>query len=276
MGKVQRLGVEIIQSIHTHESKGIISVVGNNKESYMEEIWKKVVGFENYEVSNKGKVRNKETGNVLNPWIINSGYLSLIIINNKGKPKHKTIHRLVAENFISNTDTSKNIVNHIDNNKLNNCVENLEWVSYKGNSAHANKQGRLNTYSAREKLSSVSKKAIYQKDMEGNIIKLWDSPSEAEKESNGYFSSSKISSVAHGKRKHHRNYIWEYVYKDSNRSLNKSINMYDLNNNLLYKDLTMNKIMGILEMNNHKTLRDKLRNTDDFVEYRGYKFKNNN
>lgn len=52
--------------------------------------------------------------------------------------------------------------------------------------------------------------------------------------------------------------------------------MYDLNNNLLYKDLTMNKIMGILEMNNHKTLRDKLRNTDDFVEYRGYKFKNNN
>lgn len=87
MGKVQRLGVETIQSIHTHESKGIISVVGNNKESYMEEIWKKVVGFENYEVNNKGKVRNKETGNVLNPWIINSGYLSLIIINNKGKPK---------------------------------------------------------------------------------------------------------------------------------------------------------------------------------------------
>ena len=58
MGKVQRLGVETIQSIHTHESKGIISVVGNNKESYMKEIWKKVVGFENYEVSNKGKVRN--------------------------------------------------------------------------------------------------------------------------------------------------------------------------------------------------------------------------
>lgn len=69
---------------------------------------------------------------------------------------------------------------------------------------------------------------------------------------------------------------WEYVYKDSKRSLNKSINMYDLNNNLLYEDLTMNKIMDILEMNNHKTLRDKLRNTDDFVEYRGYKFKNNN
>lgn len=51
--------------------------------------------------------------------------------------------------------------------------------------------------------------------------------------------------------------------------------MYDLKNNLLYEDLTMNKIMGILEMNNHKTLRDKLRKTDDFVEYKGYKFKNN-
>lgn len=269
MGKVQRLGVETIQSIHTHESKGIISVVGNNKESYMKEIWKKVVGFENYEVSNKGKVRNIKTNYILKPWIINSGYeqVSIGIAN-------VLVHRLVAMTFIP-TD-SYSIVNHIDNNKLNNCVENLEWVSYKGNSAHANKQGRLNTYSAREKLSSVSKKAIYQKDIEGNIIKLWDSPSEAEKESNGYFKSTKISSVAHGKRKHHRSYTWEYVYKDSKRSLNKSINMYDLNNNLLYEDLTMNKIMGILEMNNHKTLRDKLRNTDDFVEYRGYKFKNNN
>lgn len=79
MEKVQRLGVEITQSIHTHESKGIISVVRNNEGNYMEEIWKKVVGFENYEVSNKGKVRNKETGNVLKPWIINSGYLSLYI-----------------------------------------------------------------------------------------------------------------------------------------------------------------------------------------------------
>lgn len=52
------------------------------------------------------------------------------------------------------------------------------------------------------------------------------------------------------------------------------IDVFDLDGNLLYTKYSMNKVMKLLNMNNHKTLRDKLRKTDDFVEYKGYKFRN--
>uniref|UniRef100_A0AAU6MX54 HNH endonuclease n=1 Tax=Staphylococcus phage 184DA TaxID=3110532 RepID=A0AAU6MX54_9CAUD len=237
----------------------------------MKEIWKVLKENENYEVSSTGKIWNKRKNCLSNTWVINSGYRQVTI--GKG---NRLVHRLVAETFIPNNDPTLNIVNHIDNNKLNNHVDNLEWVDYKGNSAHASNQGRLNTHSAREQLKKVSSKAIYQKDMQGNIIKIWDSPTQAEKETDKYFSQAKISSVANGKRKHHRNYIWEFVNKDSSRSLPMKINVYDLDNNLLYENYSISKIMQLLNMNNHKTLRDKLRKTNDFVEYKGYKFKNNN
>ena len=273
MRKVQRLDVEITQSIHIHERKDIISVVGNNKEKCMEEIWKTIEEFDKYEVSNTGKVRNKETGKELKPWVINSGYYSVPLYKN-GKGNKKTVHRIVAKTFIPNNDKSKNIVNHIDNNKLNNHIDNLEWVDYKGNTAHATKQGRLDTHSAREQLKKVSSKAVYQKDMEGNIISLWDSPTQAEVESKGYYTVSQISQVVSGRFKSHRGYKWEYVDKESKRSKSMKIDVFDLEGNLLYTEYSMNRVMKLLNMNNHKTLRDKLGKTNDFVEYKGYKFRN--
>ena len=239
-------------------------MIGDRK---MEEVWKDL--DDKYKVSSYGRIWNKYKDCELHSWIINSGYKQVSIHG-----ETKLVHRVVAETFIKSTPY-KNIVNHIDNNRLNNHIDNLEWVDYKGNSAHASKQGRLNTHSAREQLKKVSSKAVYQKDMQGNIIKIWDSPTQAEKETDKYFRQAKISDVANGKRNHHRNYIWEFVNKDSRRSLPMKINVYDLDNNLLYENYTMSKIMEFLGMNNHKTLRDKLRKTNDFVEYKGYKFKNN-
>lgn len=236
----------------------------------MKEEWKEIKDNKNYLVSNTGKIYNKENGYELKPWIINSGYKQLTVSTGNG-----LVHRIVAKTFIPNEDISKDIVNHIDNDKLNNHVDNLEWVDYKGNTAHAGKQGRLDTHTARAQLKKVSSKEVYQKDMKGNTIKKWSSPNEAEKETEGYFSASKISSVAHGSRKHHRNFKWEYVDKESTRSHRNSINMYNLDNEIIQEDMSMRNIMDFLGMNNHKTLRDKLRKTDDFVEYKGYKFKNN-
>ena len=240
----------------------------------MKEKWKEIEGFENYEVSNTGRVRNKETKHVLKSWLINSGYY-VTSLRKEGKGVNNLIHRLVALTFLEQEE-GKNIVNHIDNNKLNNCVDNLEWVDHKGNIAHANNQGRLDTQTARDSLKRVVYKKVYQKDLEGNIIKTWDSPSQAEKESNKYFSSAKISAVASGDRRHHRNYIWEYVDKDSTRGKRMAIDMYDLEGKLLHERLAMREVIRILGMNNQRTLRDKLRKTDDFVEYKGYKFKNSN
>ena len=75
----------------------------------------------------------------------NSGYYYVCLSNNKIK-KHLFVHRIVALEFIDNPK-SKEQVNHIDGNKINNCIENLEWLSRSENMKHAYKNG-LNRYSS--------------------------------------------------------------------------------------------------------------------------------
>lgn len=102
------------------------------------EIWKPVVGFEGlYEVSNKGRIRNRK-GRILR-FFKNREYLKIELSNN-GKTKKLYVHRLVAEAFIPNYDSTKNIINHKDENPGNNCVENLEWCDYKYNLNYGNAQ----------------------------------------------------------------------------------------------------------------------------------------
>lgn len=100
----------------------------------MKEIWKPIKGYEKYLISNKGNVKNIN-GKIkkINYGICAYGYLDLWK-NNKGTKFR--VHRLVAETFIENT-FNKEQVNHIDGNKKNNCVNNLEWVTPKENIRHA-------------------------------------------------------------------------------------------------------------------------------------------
>lgn len=102
--------------------------------------WKKIKGFENYEVSDEGKVRNITTGFVLKQED-NRGYLRVVLYIN-GKKTHKKIHRLVAEAFIPNPD-NKPQVNHRDEDKKNNSVRNLEWVTAKENSNYGTRTQRM-------------------------------------------------------------------------------------------------------------------------------------
>lgn len=102
--------------------------------------WKKIKGFENYEVSNEGEVRNVKNGYILKQED-NGGYLRVTLYVN-GKHTHKKIHRLVAEVFIPNPE-NKPQVNHIDEDKTNNCVENLEWASAKENSNYGTRTQRM-------------------------------------------------------------------------------------------------------------------------------------
>lgn len=99
------------------------------------EQWKVVKGFENYLVSSLGNVKtiNGKLKKVVYDSKNDYGYVELWK-NNKGKKFR--IHRLVAETFIPNT-LGKEQVNHIDGNKKNNCVSNLEWVTPKENIRHA-------------------------------------------------------------------------------------------------------------------------------------------
>ncbi len=107
------------------------------------EEWRSISGYVNYQVSNIGRVRNATTGLVLKEQISNVGYRNVGICLDK-KQKRFLTHRLVAGEFIDNPDNKK-CVDHINHDKGNNTINNLRWVSTSENSANRTK--RTNTSS---------------------------------------------------------------------------------------------------------------------------------
>jgi hypothetical protein len=100
------------------------------------EIWKTVESSPNYEISDLGSVRNIKTGKMLKIVTNDSGY-KLVCLSNKNKKRTGYIHRLIAEAFIdTDLDTRTCIVNHIDGNKGNNAIKNLEWATHTDNAYH--------------------------------------------------------------------------------------------------------------------------------------------
>lgn len=108
----------------------------------MKEIWRDIEGYEGlYQVSSFGRVKSFYTNRILKGYQIASGYLGLRLYkNNIGSMN--TIHRIVAEAFIPNPE-NKPQVNHIDEDKTNNRVDNLEWVTAKENINHGTRTGRV-------------------------------------------------------------------------------------------------------------------------------------
>lgn len=102
---------------------------------------KRVAGFPNYAVTEDGKVWSDNRGRFLAGGKDKDGYRILVLCN-KGERSTKRVHRLVAEAFIPNPDNLP-ILNHIDGNKTNNCVENLEWCDVSHNTKHAYKLGAI-------------------------------------------------------------------------------------------------------------------------------------
>lgn len=106
------------------------------------ETWKVIPNTDGrYEVSDCGRVRtNRRRGGLLTLTKQASGYLYVMIEFNNGKPKNCRVNRLVAQAFIDNPDCLP-VVNHIDGNKENNHVTNLEWTSHSDNMKHAIRTG---------------------------------------------------------------------------------------------------------------------------------------
>ena len=159
------------------------------------EIWRDIQGYEGlYQVSNEGRVRslyhNKE--HLLKPLKNNSGYL-MVALCKGGERKVTTVHRLVAQTFVTNPNGFLE-VNHKDENKENNREENLEWCSHSYN---------MNYGTRTEKTS----KQVYQYSLDGTLIKIWSSTMECGR--NG-FNQGHVAECCRGERKKHYGYIWSY------------------------------------------------------------------
>lgn len=104
---------------------------------------KDIKGFENYySVSDDGKIFSKVRRKYLKLNYKKNGYV-YVTLQVKNKKFTKRVHRLVAEAFIKNPD-NKPFVNHIDGDKSNNSIKNLEWVTGKENNVHAIRTGLFN------------------------------------------------------------------------------------------------------------------------------------
>jgi len=184
------------------------------------EVWKDIKGSEGrYQISNKGRVKslerkvNNHTGEltvkekILKQRPDEKGYMRIDIKDNSGKRKYYGIHRLVASVFIPNPD-NKPQVNHIDGNKANNDVDNLEWVTNGENQKHAYRLG-LNYVTGR---AGKPKRAVVQIDpITKQVIAEYESISSAAKAVNCK-SSSLIGSCCRNEygRKTVNGYMWKY------------------------------------------------------------------
>lgn len=162
----------------------------------MEEIWKPIKGFEgHYEVSNYGRIRSLDyysvmrdgrrktvKGRIMSQIPDRYGYPCVNLYDENHKMKHLTVHRLVAIAFIPNPNNLP-VINHKDEDKTNNCVENLEWctVKYNVNYGTGLKRGvetRMNDPEYKEflhKFGERRQRKIVQKTLDGDIVKIWDS-----------------------------------------------------------------------------------------------------
>lgn len=173
------------------------------------EIWKTAIYngeiYGNYEVSNakEPQIRNKKTGKIIKQRQLPTGYVEVIIYKN-GKMKHCYVHRLVACTFIENDDVeNKTEVNHINEDKTLNSVENLEWCTREYNQNYGTRIERG--------VKARSKKVIGKSLTENKVVVL-QSAKQGEKFG---FKQQSIWSCCNGKQNQYKGYVWSYIENES-------------------------------------------------------------
>ena len=176
------------------------------------EIWKDIKDYEGlYQVSNIGRVKSLYNGRhnlyrekILKPGKKNSYYF--VVLSKNNTRTQFLVHRLVAEAFIPNTDNLPQ-VNHKDENKLNNSVDNLEWCTAKYNINYGTAVERTKKAMINHPLLS---KSVLQYTKDGQLIKEYKSIIEAERQTG--INNAQISACCKG-REHYNTaggYVWRY------------------------------------------------------------------
>lgn len=178
------------------------------QEELNNEVWRDIKGYEGlYKVSSLGRVRSLDRvvtrnsgkvlrkGKLLKPGKNKDGYFQ-VILSKAGKQKAARVNRLVALAFLSNPEDLPQ-VNHIDEDKSNNRVNNLEWCSREYNCNYGTRN---------EKIS----KSVIMYDIQGNKLKEFDSIIDANQHLGKHKHSSNINACCSGKRKSAYGYKWKY------------------------------------------------------------------
>lgn len=183
----------------------------------MKEVWKDIEGYEGlYQVSNMGRVKSLERYVNFKNYMKRVSERILVVSENRGgylqvnlckdgKAKGMRIHRIVAETFIPNHE-GKRTVNHIDGNKKNNAVDNLEWATHKENLVHAYETGLNGGTHLMNKKGSFP---VLQYDLEMNLIASYPSLIEAKRQTDIPYQC--ISQCCKGKYKSSGGYIWKFA-----------------------------------------------------------------
>lgn len=181
------------------------------------ETWKDIRGYEGlYQVSNLGRIRSlgrvcnakynstsKKRERILTQEITVFGYCRVRLFDLEGKSKHYATHRIVAQEFIGNIDGYE--INHKNEIKTDNRVENLEIVTSKQNCNYGTRNKRLSEKNTANK--ALWCKGVIQKDKDGNVIAEYESRLEAERKTG--ISNSSISKTCNGKKRTANGFIWE-------------------------------------------------------------------
>ena len=181
---------------------------------------KNIQNWEEYTIDTKGNVYSRRKHKYLKQSINRNGYCKVTLQKDKYK-KMYSVHRLVAETFIENINNYP-CVNHIDSNRRNNSVENLEWCTHKQNTQHAVKNHRFDSMAKQNSIrmknnplngyiyaNEITKKKVKQYDKNNKLIKIYESISEASR--NTGIPIASISYCANKKRKTGGGYIWHFV-----------------------------------------------------------------
>lgn len=167
------------------------------------------LGFSRYQVTKSGKIRNRNSGYVFQKKPDNEGYIQVGIINDVDQRKNMYLHRLIAYTFIGKPMDNQYTVDHINNKRDDNRIENLRWATPSEQKCN------------QRPIITRTRKAIYQLDMNGDIIKKWNSAEEAI-EILGLGSSHNIRSACRGDLQHSYGYKWIYC-NDYNSDIDDEI-----------------------------------------------------
>lgn len=177
-------------------------------------MWKKIEEADCYEVSDKGEVRRtvytdsfhkklNGTEQIVRQYFDKDGYKRVHLSLGNGIVKQRMVHRLVALAFIPNNNPLRNQINHLNGNKADNRVENLEWCTQSENRQHCLKF--LNPKLRNNKLSYK----VQQFDLQGNLIAEYKSANDVHRILG--ISQSHVSEVCRGEANTYKGYIWKYV-----------------------------------------------------------------